>query len=466
VIDAEIVDGVITIPGFGEDDTYTIVVTATDSAGNEATLEFTIVVDTTGPTITEPTAEPDSEGNLDVSVGDAVSATYQINEGEVIDAEIVDGVITIPGFGEDDTYTIVVTATDSAGNEATLEFTIVVVLSNQPPVLAPIGDKEVNTGQILTITLSAFDPEGQDLTFTATPMPGATLTGSVFTWTPLTSGNYQITFEVSDGALSDTEQITITVKNDVPSDTEAPVILNFIANPNPVPINTPVTLTAFIDDQATGNSNIVSVQYSIDEITWTSMTPVDGSFDEPLEDVMVSLPIYPVPEVVSITIRATDQAGHVVLSEPLLLAIYDPSGGFVTGGGWINSPPGAYYPDPTMTGKATFGFVSKYKKGTNVPTGDTEFQFHAAKLNFKSTSYDWLVVAGTKAQFKGTGTINGAGTYSFMLSAIDDKNGSDTFRIKIKDKLSDALVYDNQLDAPDTADPTTVIGGGSIIVHK
>jgi hypothetical protein len=119
-----------------------------------------------------------------------------------------------------------------------------------------------------------------------------------------------------------------------------------------------------------------------------------------------------------------------------------------------------------MTGKATFGFVSKYKKGANVPTGETEFQFKAGNLNFHSDTYDWLVVAGTKAQYKGTGTINGAGTYSFMLSAIDDKNGFDTFRIKIKDKSTDALVYDNQLDAPDTADPTTVIGGGSIIVHK
>ena len=29
-----------------------------------------------------------------------------------------------------------------------------------------------------------------------------------------------------------------------------------------------------------------------------------------------------------------------------------------------------------------------------------------------------------------------------------------------------AIVYDNQLTAPDGAEPTIVLGGGSIIIHK
>ena len=44
-----------------------------------------------------------------------------------------------------------------------------------------------------------------------------------------------------------------------------------------------------------------------------------------------------------------------------------------------------------------------------MPTGNTEFIFNAADLEFHSTSYDWLVIAGTNAKFKGTGTINGFG---------------------------------------------------------
>ena len=75
------------------------------------------------------------------------------------------------------------------------------------------------------------------------------------------------------------------------------------------------------------------------------------------------------------------------------VVVYDPDGGFVTGGGWIQSPAGAYTPNPSMSGKATFGFVSKYKKGANVPTGNTEFNFTTADFRFKSTVYQWLVIA-------------------------------------------------------------------------
>ena len=149
-------------------------------------------------------------------------------------------------------------------------------------------------------------------------------------------------------------------------------------------------------------------------------------------------------------------------SDPVLLAIYDPDGGFgfVTGGGWIWSPTGAYTDNPELEGKANFGFVSKYKKGADTPTGETEFQFKVANLNFHSDSYYWLVVAGEKAMYKGTGTVNGVDNYGFMLSAID--GDIDMFRIKIRDKGTDTVIYDNQVDGPDG----TVVAGGQIVIHK
>ena len=153
-----------------------------------------------------------------------------------------------------------------------------------------------------------------------------------------------------------------------------------------------------------------------------------------------------------------------------LLAVYDPTDGFVTGGGWIDSPAGAYRDDITLSGKANFGFVSKYKKGQSTPTGNTEFQFKAGNLNFHSDSYDWLVIAGPKAMYKGTGTINSAGNYGFMLSAIDEKltpsTDVDMFRIKIWDKVTDSLIYDNQFGDDDNVELTTEIGGGQIVIHK
>jgi hypothetical protein len=142
--------------------------------------------------------------------------------------------------------------------------------------------------------------------------------------------------------------------------------------------------------------------------------------------------------------------------------IYDPSAGFVTGGGWVDSPAGAYVADTSLTGKATFGFVSKYQKGANLPTGNTEFRFQAADLNFHSSSYEWLVVTGgDHARYKGVGTINGAGPYKFMLWAGDGTgtDGADTFRIKIWEENNsvETVIYDNGTNQN--------IAGGSILVH-
>ena len=57
-----------------------------------------------------------------------------------------------------------------------------------------------------------------------------------------------------------------------------------------------------------------------------------------------------------------------------------------------------------------------------------------------------------------------------MLTAIDGQipggGGVDKFRIKIWDKGSGGVVYDNQMGASDTADPTTAIAGGSIVIHS
>jgi hypothetical protein len=171
-----------------------------------------------------------------------------------------------------------------------------------------------------------------------------------------------------------------------------------------------------------------------------------------------------------INLTVTDDDSGSDHSVSNYIVVFDPEGGFVTGGGWINSPAGAYVSDTTLAGKATFGFVSKYEKGATVPTGKTEFQFKVANLNFRSSSYDWLVVAGPQAKYKGTGAINGAGNYGFMLSAVDGAikgDGIDKFRIKIWDKgNNDIVIYDNEVGIAEDAEPSTAISGGSIVIHK
>ncbi|MGN6341913.1 MAG: beta strand repeat-containing protein [Ginsengibacter sp.] len=171
--------------------------------------------------------------------------------------------------------------------------------------------------------------------------------------------------------------------------------------------------------------------------------------------------------------QVTAVAGTGCAQSVAYFSVYDPSAGFVTGGGWINSPAGAYSADPSLTGKANFGFNAQYKKGNNVPDGNTEFQFQAGNLNFKSTNYATgsLVIAGAKAIFQGTGTINGTGTYNFMISAIDGSisggGGVDKFRIKIWTNADGSgVIYDNNKDSANNAVPSTVLGGGSIVIHS
>jgi PKD repeat protein len=148
-----------------------------------------------------------------------------------------------------------------------------------------------------------------------------------------------------------------------------------------------------------------------------------------------------------------------------IAVVYDPSAGFVTGGGSIDSPVGAYKPDESLSGKATFGFLSKYKKGASTPEGRTEFEFRAGYLDFHGTAMDWLVVSKDQAtaQFKGSGTVNGGldqngNAYKFMLWAGDGE--PDTFRIRIwweDDAGAEYDVYDNGFDQP--------IVCGNIVVH-
>lgn len=70
---------------------------------------------------------------------------------------------------------------------------------------------------------------------------------------------------------------------------------------------------------------------------------------------------------------------------------------------------------------------------------------------------------------RGSGTVNNNGDYNFLLTAIDGQingqNNQDKFRIKVWDKMTGNIIYDNQFGNSDIEDPTTIISGGSIVIH-
>lgn len=88
---------------------------------------------------------------------------------------------------------------------------------SQPPVLSSIGDKSVYEKEKLSFSISAKDPDGDKVTYSAEGLPsGARLSSSgIFTWTPGsgTAGKYIVKFIATANGQTDSETITITVNN-------------------------------------------------------------------------------------------------------------------------------------------------------------------------------------------------------------------------------------------------------------
>jgi hypothetical protein len=105
---------------------------------------------------------------------------------------------------------------------------------NRPPVLANIGGKTVNEGQSLTFTVSATDPDGDPLTYSASSLPsGATFNPATktFNWTPSyrQAGSYStVNFAASDTHANDTEIITVTVNNVYQTDINSDGAVNIL----------------------------------------------------------------------------------------------------------------------------------------------------------------------------------------------------------------------------------------------
>ncbi|HET9252783.1 MAG TPA: putative Ig domain-containing protein [Candidatus Eisenbacteria bacterium] len=114
--------------------------------------------------------------------------------------------------------TVVVTDNGTPPLNDSEEVTITVSADNAPPVLAAIGPKSVNEGELLAFTASATDADEDPITFSlgAGAPAGAAIdpnTGA-FTWTPTEAqgpGAYPITVIASDGTLDDRETIDVTV---------------------------------------------------------------------------------------------------------------------------------------------------------------------------------------------------------------------------------------------------------------
>jgi VCBS repeat-containing protein len=445
--------------GQGGSDTATVTVTVTpindvpDAVNDTATTNQNTAVDIAvlandtdvdGDTLTVVSITQGASGSVGINANGTVRYTPSTN------------------FSGTDSFTY--TINDGHGGTDTATVTIMVIQTNRPPTANAGGPYRVNEGGSVVVTASGSDPESGPLTFAwdldnngtfDTPGQSATFSAAALDG-PSTR---TITVRVTDnGGLSATAQTTVNVLN------VAPTVGPITAPVDPIEVGTSISASAGFTDPGVGDTHTAVWKWGDGSTSAGSVSETNGS-----GSVRGNHP-YTAAGVYTVGLTVTDDDGGSGQSFFQYVVVFDPSAGFVTGGGWIDSPAGAYAANPSLTGKANFGFVAKFKPGSSQVIGETEFNFPTAGLNFHSTGYDWLVITGPKAQFKGSGRINRTGDYAFLVTINDGQatggGGVDKVRIKIWNKATGEVVYDNQRGDPDDANATDEIEGGSIVIHN
>jgi hypothetical protein len=345
-------------------------------------------------------------------------------------------------------YTITLRVTDGGGLTDTATTSVRVVDVTPPERVIVTGPAVLTNQTSATFTFTGTD-QGKataDLTFTAIVDSGAPMSvTSPLVLTNLADGVHTIQVFATDQAGNvDPTPATYTWK----VDTRGPVIVNPVASPDPAPAGVPVVLSATASDAGNGDSAIVSAEYSLDGLTWVALLATDGAFDSATEGVTATLPGL-APGVYTVYFRATDAAGNTGAVSTVTLPVFSRKGK-IQGEGTFVSPTGADPNHPGATGVARFDFDAKYKGQSDRPDGDVSFRFGG--IDFRSTSLDWLVITGDSARLAGSGRVNGQGDYAFELFVVDNGQGkhasADLFRIRIVDKATGQVVYDNGLAAP------------------
>lgn len=425
-----------------------------DASGNSASCSFTVTIsDTQAPVITCPanivtTTDP---GQCSRAVTYSVSASDNCSGVSVV---------STPPSGYSfpkGTTTVTSTATDSSGNTSSCSFTVTVNDNESPTISCPANITTIAEhgvcSAIVTFAVGAND-NCPGVTVASTPPSGAAF--------PI--GTTTVVATATDASGNQTScSFTVTVTNPNPV-----VAITGPPSGSIYAVNSTVPFTGTFMDAGGGTHTALW--------TFTSINPTinqPGVVNESTGSVSLNY-AFATAGVYFVKLTVNDSCGGTGMATTVggfdaMVVIYD-SESSVTGGGWINSPAGAFTANPSLAGKSNFGFNAKYHNGATTPTGQTEFKFKEGDLSFHSTSYDWLVVSGAIAQYTGSGTVNGSGDYGFIVTVIDGQEsgggGVDKFRIKIWNKNNgNAIVYDTQPGDPDSAAPVTALGGGSIVIH-
>jgi hypothetical protein len=401
---------------------YPIVVTLGANPNYDVTKSDGTLTVTARPITVTADAKSKTYGDTDPTL------TYRLTGGSLIDPEDLTGALARVAGENVGAYAIQQGSVTAGGNYSITYVGSSLAINRKPASVTPNpASKTYGTADsILTGTLTGFLPaDGVTASFTRTP--GETVVGT-YTITATLSpvgvlGNYSITYATAPFTILKATAI-VTVSNLVKAYTGSALTPTAATNPPGL------------------------------AIAWTSAPQTAAG-------------------VYDVTATVVDPNYQGSASD--LFIIYNPSAGQVTGSGWINSPAAALT-GSSATGTANFQSMSAYYASSTatIPSGSTQFTFSNGGLTFASSSYKWLAVSGSRAWWRGSGSVIVNGTSApceFLVAVVDGGTTTDKFRIKIWKNTATGpqTVYDNQstatgataLQAADSAEALRPVGATS-----
>jgi hypothetical protein len=244
---------------------------------------------------------------------------------------------------------------------------------------------------------------------------------------------------------------------------EDAIVTPSASNPESVKVNTaggtagPITLCAAINetnDESLGDISLATpVTFTLTPVapgsTITRTATTTGGGVGGTLNACVTLTNVPV-NVYDVTISVG--GNYYTGSASDVLAVYDPSLGFVTGGGTI--------PHNGVT--ANFGFNVKYKKN-GAAEGELLYSEcgGASIVKLKSTSMQTLSIVGNTAVFLGKATLNGVGNYAFRVTVVDNGEPGRNDQFGLQVTAPNGTVIPGL-----TFNPITLSGGNIQVPHQ
>ncbi len=276
--------------------TYTVLLRATDAAGNvgDGTTQFTLVEpsdDTTAPEVTaEVSGTQDADGNyVDVATV-TLSATDAGSGVASVEYKLDDGAwtaytaaVAVNAPGE---HMVSYRATDAAGNvseEGMAHFTVVSQDITAPTVSALVAGEQDESGAYIgsaMVTVSATD-EGSGVASTEYKLDDGAWAAYTEAVQVSAEGAHTVLFRATDvaGNVSEEGTVTFTVVADSGEDTVPPSVSALVSG-------TQNSEWAFVDGATITisaldtDSGVASVEYKLDEAAWAAYTDpiaVDGA---------------------------------------------------------------------------------------------------------------------------------------------------------------------------------------------